>query len=85
MGGWNVTVAIFDDANGRLTHAEFAVATFDPAEAVKIALDASGGEAAVITGEMDRPSIEALGLSPGGVAKIIDGAYDPRVWTVTLH
>ena len=52
MGGWNVTVAIFDDANGRLTHAEFAVATFDPAEAVKIALAASGGEAAVITGEM---------------------------------
>jgi hypothetical protein len=85
MGGWNITVAIFDDANGRLTHAVYVVATRDPAEAVKIALDASGGEAAVVSGEIDRPSIDALGLSPGGVAKVTDRAYDPRVWTVTLH
>lgn len=85
MGGWNVIVALFDDANGKLRHAEYAIATNDAAEAVKIALAASGGEAAVVTGEMDRPSIDALGLRPGGVAKIVDGAYDPRIRTVTLH
>jgi hypothetical protein len=85
MGGWNVIVAIFDDANGRLTHGTYAVATRDPAEAVKLALAASGGECAIVGDELDRSSIEALALSPGGVAKIIDSPYDPRVWTVTLH
>jgi hypothetical protein len=52
MSGWNVIVTIFDLANCKLRHAESAVATSDAAEAVKIALAASGGEAAVITGEM---------------------------------
>lgn len=59
--------------------------TPSPAQAVKSALNAANGEAAVVNGEIDEASMKTIGLEAGGVLKVLDEQSDPLTSRTTRH
>jgi len=64
MMGWMVTVSVVKD-DDEIGHEMYAVAIGDPAQAMKSALNAADGEAAVLNCEIDEASMKTLGLKSG--------------------
>jgi hypothetical protein len=84
MAGWMVTVSVVRD-NNEIGHEMYAVAIDDPAQAVKSALKAANGEAAVVNCEINEASMKTIGLEAGGVLKILDEESDPLASRTTRH
>lgn len=84
MAGWMVTVSVVRDDN-EIGHELYAIAVDDPAQAVKAALKAANGAAAVVNGEINEASMKAIGLEAGGVLKVLDEKSDPLTSRTTRH
>jgi hypothetical protein len=84
MTGWMVTVAVVKD-DDEIGHEMYAVAIGDPAQAVKSALKAADGEAAVLNYQIDEGSMKNLGLTLGEVLKILDDKSDPLTTRAKRH
>jgi len=84
MAGWMVTVSVVRDGD-KIGHEMYAVAIDDPAQAVKSALKAANGEAAVVNGEIDEASMKTMGLEAGDVLKVLDEESDPLTSRTTRH
>jgi len=63
----------------------YAVAIGDPEQAVKSALTAADGEAAVLNYQIDEASMKNLGLKLGEVLKILDEKTDPLTTRAKRH
>jgi hypothetical protein len=84
MAGWMVTVSVVRD-NNEIGHEMYAVAIDDPAQAVKSALKAANGVAAVVNCEINEASMKIIGLEVGGILKILDEESDPLSSRTTRH
>ncbi|MGY3617764.1 hypothetical protein [Bradyrhizobium sp. USDA 10063] len=82
--GWMVTIAIVKNG-GKIGHEMYAVAIAEPGQAVKVALKAGGGEAAVVNGVIDDASMKSLKLKSGEVLKILNDESDPLTSGTTRH
>lgn len=79
-----VTVSIIRD-NDEIGHEMYAVAISDPEQAIRSALKAAKGEAAVVNCAIDEASIKTLRLNWGEVLKILDDKSDPLTSSARRH
>jgi hypothetical protein len=84
MRGWMVTVSVVKD-DDEIGHEMYAVAIGDPAQAVKSALNAAYGKAAVLNYLIDEGSMKTLRLKLGEVLKILDDKSDPLTTRAKRH
>ncbi|WP_244978735.1 hypothetical protein [Bradyrhizobium pachyrhizi] len=80
MEGWMVTVAIEEDGDDEaFRHVTYAVATDDPAEAVKLSLKDSGAKAAMVNCPLEEEQLQRLGLQPGELIALHRDEVDPII------
>lgn len=84
MSGWMVTVAVLRN-DDRFGHEMYAVAISDVDQAVKLALKMSNSEAAVVNGSIDEAAMNAMGLKPGQLLKMLDETTDPLTSRTRRH
>jgi hypothetical protein len=79
-----VTVSVVKD-DVEIGHEMYAVAISDPAQAVKSALNAADGDAAVLNYQIDEGSMKTPGLKLGEVLKILDDKTDRLTTRAKRH
>ncbi|WFU54473.1 hypothetical protein QA639_33275 [Bradyrhizobium pachyrhizi] len=76
-----VTVAIEEDGDDdeAFRHVTYAVATDDPAEAVKLSLKDSGAKATMVNCPLEEEQLQRLGLQPGELIALHRDEVDPII------